>query len=1025
MALTLEQRIERLVVRMNELSFWRDRDFVEFSDWQFNGQPIGVGELWPDQAGTVALTHPPVTVPDDWPLDVVVLDLNLGGEGLVCIQYADGLTETWALDPNHQRFPLLQRHFSLSVTAVARLPFGVPNRSARLERSALVWRDPVVERLFRQIDLILHTASVLRTTEVAEPLVRTAERAFASLDWPSGTLTYLSRVQVSEEMLKIWELPPDLHLHPAHLTDSELQSVAAASRWIESQLEPLTRQYPRHGTLRMSGHAHLDLAWLWPMDETRRKAQRTFHTMVGLLERYPEFRFNHSTAQVYAFLEDDDPDLFARIKEKVATGQWEPVGGMWVEPDINMPAGESLTRQLLYGQRYFQHAFGSTHQVAWLPDTFGFAPSLPQLLRGAGIDSFFTIKLNWAETNSFPYDLFWWQGLDGSRVLGQTFDNPTDPEETVPGLSGYNGDPTPFSALSTWQNYRGKYQFPESLFTIGYGDGGGGVTAEMLERLREMEHVPALPSLTFTNIHTFYQRLHAAVQDGDIPTWVGQLYLELHRGTLTTQGRTKFLHRRAERDLVAAEVLSAMNALLGGPEPTSLEALWRVVLRNEFHDILPGSSINLVYQTTNAELASVIEEAADITERELGLIAQHVAEPGDLPALLIVNPDLSDRPLRVCMHTDFPGAQQVENGFVLTGATPMQALGARVMVNVDPPEGLRVSPTQIENNFIRVTLAENGSLSSIYDKHAEREVLAGPGNQLWAYVDKPRMWDAWDIDAEYQQEGQLLPRPHLIEVVETGPHRGAIRFHRHFRDSSITQEMRLWANSPRLDIVTTLDWHDRHWLVKARFPFAIRADHATLETSFGVIKQPTHRNTSWDAARFEIPGHRFADLSETDYGVALINDGKYGHDVIGNEIGLSLLRSPTYPDPLADEGIQTFTYAIYPHQGNWLSAGVLMEAEDLNRPLFARPISAGGETSWQALRLAGPVLGLGALKVREDGDGLVLRLYEPGGASGDAGLTLPEDWELSAEADLLERETGNPDLAFTPFKIHSWLLRRR
>jgi len=1023
MVLTLEQRLDSLEVRLNELHCWNDRAYVDLHGWTFDGRPWDIGEQWPSREGLATIAHGEVAVPGDWPLDGTWLDLNLGGEGLLRIRYGDG-EEPWGLDAFHRRFPLRERSFSIETSAVARMPFGVPNRDARLEWARLVLLDGALLRLTRQIRLVIDTGRAFGGHEVVEHLVRSAERALALLDWPSDTQAYLSRSRNTPRMLHIWELPPNLDSHPAGLTPEQEEMVAAASMQLEGDLIALCDCFPQHGTLAITGHAHLDLAWLWPMEETRRKGLRTSSTALGLMERYPELTFIMTTAQLYAFMEQDDPALFARIKEKVAAGQWEPLGGMWVEPDLNMPTGESLVRQALYGQRYFQQRFGSTHTVAWLPDCFGFTPALPQILRGAGLENFFTIKVNWSETNRFPYDLFWWEGLDGSRVLAHTFDNPIQsPWASEEGSGGYNAKPDPLSMKTTWENYRGKYAFPESLLSIGYGDGGGGPSVEMLEAARELASFPALPALRFTSVRDYYERAREAIKDRELPVWVGELYLELHRGTLTTQGCTKYLHRRAERDLIAAEVLGGMNALAGETLPASLEPQWQIVLRNEFHDILPGSSIREVYETTNAELNGVVEFLRARIGKELETLARRIVPEGDRPALLVVNPDLSPRPLRVESKWELPGSQRVEDGTVLSGSQSVLGLGAHVLTSVSPPGPLQVSEGNLENAFVRVTLAEDGSLASVYDKRANREALAGRGNQLWAYVDKPRNWDAWDIQADYTSDGEEITSLESLRVLESGPHLAAIRVERRFRNSLIRQDLRLWANSARLDCRTTLDWHDRHYLLRARFPLDVRSGQASFETAFGVIQRPTQRNTSWEAARFEVVGHRFADLSEPGYGVALLNDGKYGYSALENELGLSLLRAPTFPDPLADEGVQTFTYALYPHEGGWLEGGVLMEAEDLNRPLLTHSCRTQSEAVWQALRVDGPQLGLGTLKILEDGGGLVLRTYEPAGCHGRSRVDLPQGWRIESEVNLLEQRTGEPNLSFGPFQIHSWELR--
>ena len=600
-------------------------------------------------------------------------------------------------------------------------------------------------------------------------------------------------------------------------------------------------------------------------------------------------------------------------------------------------------------------------------------------------------------------------------MLAHLFDNPE---------SGYNGVVGPRAAHATWRNARGTERHPEVLLSVGYGDGGGGVTPEMVATAEALEAFPALPAQRFGRVDELFARLRASAAGTDTPSWVGELYLELHRGTLTSQGRTKRLHRRAERDLVAAEALASLDHLLGGAAPESLAETWKVLLLNEFHDVLPGSSIREVYLDAERQLGAVVATAGERIEARLGALAERLVAPGERPALLIANPDLLGRPLRVELALEHPGAQPVEGGSVLSAARGIAGLEIAVIAETPPAGSLRAAPGELENDLLRVRIAPDGTLASVFDKQAGREVLAGRGNQVWAYVDKPRNWDAWDVDAGYEADGRELVATAPPHVVEAGPHRAAVRVERALGASRIVQDVRLWAGSARIDFHTRLDWHDRRWLLKARFPLAIRATSARFETAFGVVERPTHRNTSWDEARFEVAGHRFADLSEPGYGAALLNDGRYGHHALGSELGLSLLRSPAWPDPLADEGEQELTYALYPHIAGWLEGGVLREAEDLNRPLLVQPVLAAGEAAWRPLRLEGIPLGLGALKPLEDGGGLVLRAYEPQGARGAVRLTAADPWRADAALDGLERESGPPGLDFGPFQIRSWRLHR-
>jgi alpha-mannosidase len=1032
--LTPEQRVERLLERLAELELWLDRASVQLSGWRSEGEPLPIGAPWPRRDGVVRLELESARAPAAWPLGDTLLELVPGGEGLLRIDYG-GSSEAFGVDPWHRRFPLRGPAFALRVEAVARGPFGVPALDPRLEVARLVLVERPLGGLVRRLRLAAQAAAALGEDDAATLLVAAAERALAGLAWPSRSADSVGRAAGSRRLAGLWS-PPERPATAAPLPEASRRTIEAAVAAFEGELARLRSRFPPPGLLALAGHAHIDLAWLWPLEETQRKTQRTFHTVAGLLDRYPEMTFVHSSAEAYELVREADPDLFRRVQELVAGGRWEPVGGMWVEPDATMVCGESIVRQLLWGQCWFERAFDRRHRVGWLPDSFGFTPALPQLLLDAGIDAFFTTKLNWSETNRFPYDLFWWEGLDGSRILTHSFRN--ERARDALGLGAYNGDLDPASLLGVWQGFGGRLVHPESLYTVGYGDGGGGPSAEMVEDARALAAFPSLPSPRFTRVDAYFERLRRSVEAAGAPLWSGELYLELHRGTLTTQGRTKRLHRRAERDLVAAEVVSALAGLLGSPAaPPDLGRAWRLLLRNQFHDVLPGSSIAEVYRRAENELAEAGSVGGEAIRGGLEGLARLLAPVGEQPALLVVNPDLSSRPLRVSLSEPLPGAQPVEEGWVLTGPAPLAGLEAAVLLGVSPeaaPGSVVADGLRLENGRLRVELAEDGTLRSVHDKLAGREALAGPGNQLWGYVDRPRGWDAWDVDADYAVEGEPLPAPEGVEVVERGPHRAAIRLRRRFRSSTVVQTVRLWAGSPRVEFATELDWHERHVLLKARFPLAVRSPRATFETAFGVVERPTHRNTTWDAARFEVAGHRFADLSEPGYGVALLNDGRYGHHALGSELGLSLLRSPQYPDPLADEGRHSLVYALLPHAGGWLEGGVLAEAEDLNRPLLALACRAGGEARARPLAVEGMALGLAALKAPERGGegSLVLRLYEPQGARGSARLSLPEGWRLAARLNLLEDRLGGeegldaqerrgPALPFLPFQVRTFL----
>jgi len=802
---------------------------------------------------------------------------------------------------------------------------------------------------------------------------------------------------------KIWQLPP-LATSPEGLNQAERASVISAYESALARLKKLRERFPPQGEIALTGHAHIDLAWLWPYGETRRKMRRTFHTALSLMEQSSDFRFNQSTAHYYAQIAEDDPELLERIIERARDGQWETVGGMWVEPDTNMPTGESLSRQILYGQRYFEKTFGVRHSVCWLPDCFGFSAALPQLLRQGGMNSFFTIKVNWSETNKFPSDLFWWEGLDGSRVLTHTFDNP---------MQGYNGFVRPDCFVPTWRNFKDKDKHTTTLLAVGYGDGGGGVTPEMIAREEQLRAFPALPEARWTKVHDFFNGAHEAAEETRLATWRGEIYLELHRATLTSQSVVKRLHRKAERSLITAETLFGLAHLMGAEKPRSMEHQWRFVLKNEFHDILPGSSIAEVYVDAAQELEAVISAGKTAQTKAMEAIAAQLPS-GAGDNVLVVNPSLSARPLQLTL----PDGRMISSDAVIA------PLGIAVVdpTTLEPAPGLSVSREHLENAVLKVTLAKNGSIASIVHKPSGREALEDGGNRLFVYpVDKPRNWDAWDVEEDYAARGEEITALDSLEVVENGPHRVAIRIVRTWRHSRITQILSLGANARRLDIETVLDWHDRRAFLRTETSVAVRNARATCECAYGVVERPTHSNTSWDAAMFEAPAHRFADLSEPGFGVAILNDAKYGHSMRGNVLGLSLLRSPVYPDPLADEGEQTFTYALMPHEGTWYEGGVRQEAEDLNQPLLALPVAGLATGNWQPLGASGIDAALSAVKPAEEGDGLVVRVYEPAGRRGAFELKLPANWRNEGTVSILEEPMADmPQTGLKPFEVKSW-----
>ncbi|MBN1218019.1 MAG: alpha-mannosidase [Anaerolineae bacterium] len=758
-----------------------------------------------------------------------------------------------------------------------------------------------------------------------------------------------------------------------------------------------------------AGHAHIDVAWLWTLGQTRRKAGRTFHTVLRLMEQFPNYHFTQSQPQLYDFIRKDYPSLFETIKARVAEGRWEPIGGMWVEADCNLSGPESLARQFLMGHTFFREQFGPGIEspVLWLPDVFGYAWNLPQLIKQAGLEYFMTIKIGWSQYNRLPFDSFWWQGLDGTRVLTH-FSTTPDPGGRF--VSTYNATATPEEVLGTWNTFQQKESQQELLMIYGYGDGGGGPTREMLENIREMSAFPATPRMRHGKAGDFFKNLETTSGDR-LPTWNGELYLELHRGTYTSQSRNKRANRKSEFLLHDAEFLASLAASLN-PDydypAAALRQAWELVCLNQFHDIIPGSSINPVYVESLQQYAEIRGMATAVKDEALKAIGRQIA--GDV---LIVNPtSFAQTGLAV-----WPGSLESGQYLETTASTPLltQATAAGTLIATDelpplsvtpltlknnspngtiqPPDtGLKGSTELLENDYLRVELNNAGDVTRIFDKANQREVLpAGMvANQFQAFEDRPQNWDAWDVDIFFDDKMWEAAPASSIEMVEAGPLRATLEIRRRILHSDYVQRISLTYNSPRLDFDTTIDWRERHILLKVAFPVDILSPVATYEIQWGNTQRPTHRNTSWDWARFETCAQKWVDLSEGNYGVSLLNDCKYGHDIRENVMRLSLLRSPTTPDPEADQGEHRFAYSLLPHAGGWNEI-TIAAAYALNDPLIVAEGSGnkGGSASivLSFLSVDRPNVVIETVKQAEDGRGVIVRLYESQRHRGQVTLT--------------------------------------
>lgn len=795
------------------------------------------------------------------------------------------------------------------------------------------------------------------------------------------------------------------------------------------------------------GHSHIDVAWLWQILHTREKCGRTFATALRLMEQYPEFIFIQSQAQLYKFIKEDYPGIYEKIKAQVAAGRWEVNGGMWVEADCNVPSGESLVRQFLFGTRFFEREFNATSNVLWLPDVFGYSWALPQIIKKSGIDYFMTIKISWSQFNRFPHDTFRWRGIDGSEVLTHYITTKNQPEERA---YTYNGFTDADVVRSAWDNYRQKDINDMLLSAYGWGDGGGGVTKEMLENARAIQHLNFMPEFRPGKAGEFFEELDAAVSDDPrLPVWHGELYLELHRGTYTSQAKQKKANRKSEFLLANAELYSSLaHALVPGfsYRQEDINEAWELVLVNQFHDIIPGSSIGPVYEDSQKQYAKVKELGNDVLgEATEALMSQVDVAPGELVVFNPLSWERSDLVLAP-WQDDLEGATVVDddgNRFPIQKAEVEGEAKATFWVEKAPAKGYKVlkvektsapTPTMaintssMESDFFLLTLDEYGRLSRIYDKVNQREVLApgAVGNCFIAFEDKPLNYDAWDIDIFYQEKSWEVTDLRGAQVLENGPERAVIGLKWRFMDSTIHQKLILYRRIPRIDFETEVDWHEHQTLLKVAFPVNIYTNKATYDIQFGNVERPTHWNTSWDWARFEVVGHKWVDLSQRDYGVSLLNDCKYGHDIKDNMMRLTLIKSGISPDPNADQGLHRFTYSLYPHSGDWYGGQTVPEAYSLNNRLWAAfaPVAGSGQLprAFGLVDAIGEGVILETVKKAEDTDDLILRFYEYGGGEVKATVrpSLPVK-ELSA-TNLMERplgETITDELTFTPYEIQT------
>ena len=942
-----------------------------------------------------------ILVPDEAHGNALVLRMDLGGESLV---FLDGQF-AGAVDHQHKEIALpREAQPGARISVIAEVYAG---HGPRVVHAGPIppGRETVPEPPLTQVQVGDSTFGIWQ------------EEVYQL--WLDVETLYEIREHIDPDSLRVAEIDRGLRDFTL-LVDFELPQaeMLAGVRAARERLQPLLACVNGSTTPTMVafGHAHIDTAWLWPLAETERKCARTFSTTLALMDQYPEYRFLQSQPHLYQMVKDRYPALYGRIKQAIARGQWIPEGGAWVEPDTNVPSGESLIRQFVHGKRFFREEFGVESELLWLPDVFGYTAALPQIMRGCGIRYFSTQKLLWIyyDGDPFPYNTFTWEGIDGSEVYAHIHND-------------YNARTNPAVTIKRWRERRQKDGISSRMFPFGYGDGGGGPTRDHLEFVRRQADLEGAPKVVMGSPADFFRGQQAAGWPD--ARYVGELYLQGHRGTLTSQARTKRTNRQCEFALREAEMWSVAAAQNGFVVPGDrLDAAWKTVLLNQFHDILPGSSIQRVYEDAEAMYADALQ-AAQMTIQDATAALVDSSE-----AQTLFNSLSWPRTDLVALPAGFAGASAADGQ-----PLPVQQTGDTIWTEVQaPPCGwltlepalparventLRATRDTLENDLLRVRFDEQGAISSIYDKEAAREWSAGRCNDLRMYKDVPSKWDAWDIDSMYPLTPVALVEPAEIEVLADGPLFARLRVTRTLNNSTMVQQIILRRNCRRIDFHTVVDWQESHKMLKVHFPVTVRAEDALHEIQFGHVRRPTHRNRQYDADRFEVTNHKWTALVEEARGCAVLNDCKYGVSVDGHSINLTLLKSALAPDMTADKGRQEFTYAFYAWQGSLMASGLVQAGYELNVPLQT---AAGGAGQASLFALDASNIIVDTVKPAEDGSGdVIVRLYESMRTATRCRLTTALPVGRAALTDMLENELdelvleqgASLTLEFRPFEV--------
>ncbi len=901
--------------------------------------------------------------------------------------YIDGELKC-GLDINHREFPIkagknheVYIYIYSGMNDIASLPFS----------AELIYKDEATKKLYYDMKVPFDAACVFpEHYEESVIILKYLEAAADMIDFREpGSEKYYSSLKKAEDFL-----------------ENEFYSKVCG------------RENTLCDGVFCIGHTHIDVAWLWTYAQTKEKAQRSFSTVLSLMERYPEYKFMSSQPQLYEYLKEESPETYERVKKAVAEGRWEPEGAMWVEADCNLISGESMIRQILFGKRFFREEFGKESEILWLPDVFGYSAMMPQILKKTGVSAFVTSKISWNDTNMMPHDTFLWQGIDGTEIFSYFLTAQDSHLNNPVRYTTYVGNITPRQVLGTWERYQDKAYNSSVALTFGYGDGGGGPTEEMLEaQRRTARKIPGIPKTVPAHPSEFIKTAKENFEKNikllpETPRWVGELYLENHRGTYTNAAKNKKFNRKSELLLGRAEALTAFGMLMGREYPEKeFRSLWHDVLLNQFHDVVPGSSIKEVYDDTDKMYERILSGGEKLFDSAFLSLAKNI---NTKKGLLVYNPN------------SLAASGRVNAGGEEIFVRDVPAFGWKNIVPEKKECSVKTGGLTAENEFFRLELSENGAMTSLYDKRNARETVKKDSGGI-RYVlceDRPFNHDAWNIERyagykTYEAEGKAE-----ISTFSDGASKG-FTVKTVIGKAEITEKIRLYDETDRVDFNVHVLWNEDHYLLRKVFPFDVKTDKLNCDIGMGYVERAGHDNTSWDEAKFETVMHKWADVSEPGFGVSVINDSKYGVGSRGGEIAVSILKAASYPNPESDRGEHTFGLSVYPHGGRFTESRLFHHAYEFNNPLIAKECgdnegSLPGEFSLLGAR--GAIID--TVKKAEDSDDIIIRLYEPEGKRTKAKIDFGFDFKEAYFTDISENEekkaeviSGTIETELSPFEI--------